>query len=173
MKLKLQYVWGTAVLLALGIIVLAAAVGLFLMMIRIAESDSGPPQRLAGTDHRLRPDMGSTALPVAVPRLSTVPSAKPRPVHVSRSLVRSSTLNWDALAKCESGGHWNHHTTANHTADGIHWGGLQFDTPTWLSNGGGRFAPRADYATKAQQITIGEYLFARRGRQPWACGRYL
>jgi hypothetical protein len=72
------------------------------------------------------------------------------------------------VAQCESGGNW-----AINTGNG-YYGGLQFGTPTWLSNGGGAYAPRADLATKAQQIDIANRLYAARGAAPWPyCGRYL
>jgi resuscitation-promoting factor RpfB len=77
-------------------------------------------------------------------------------------------LNWDAVARCESGGNWS-----DNTGNG-YYGGLQFGTPTWLSNGGGAYAPRADLATKAQQIDIANHLYAARGAAPWpTCGTYL
>lgn len=74
------------------------------------------------------------------------------------------SVNWDAIARCESGGNWS-----INTGNGF-YGGLQFDSGTWLSNGGGAYAPRADLATKDQQIAIAERVYAARGLSPWACG---
>jgi uncharacterized protein YabE (DUF348 family) len=80
----------------------------------------------------------------------------------------SSGLNWDAVASCESGGNW-HIDTGN----GF-YGGLQFSYSTWLSNGGGAYAPRADLATREQQIAIANRLYAARGSSPWpVCGANL
>ncbi|WP_420121176.1 ubiquitin-like domain-containing protein [Nakamurella sp.] len=73
-------------------------------------------------------------------------------------------VNWDAIARCESGGNWSINTGNGY------YGGLQFDRGTWLSNGGGAYAPRADLATKDQQIAIAERVYAARGLSPWACG---
>jgi hypothetical protein len=73
-------------------------------------------------------------------------------------------VNWDAIAKCESTNNWSINTGNGY------YGGLQFDIGTWLSNGGGAYAPRADLATKDQQIAIAEKVYAARGLQPWACG---
>jgi hypothetical protein len=74
-------------------------------------------------------------------------------------------VNWDAIAKCESGGNWH-----INTGNGYH-GGLQFAPGTWQSNGGTQFAPRADQATKDQQIAVAERVRARRGLNPWpTCG---
>lgn len=75
----------------------------------------------------------------------------------------SAGHNWDAVAQCESGGNW-----ATNTGNG-YYGGLQFDIGTWLANGGGQYAPRADLATREQQIAVAETTYASRGMSPWAC----
>ena len=69
------------------------------------------------------------------------------------------------MAMCESSGKWDINT-GNGT-----YGGLQFETATWLSMGGGEFAPRADLATRAQQIEVAERLYAQQGLAPWHCAR--
>jgi uncharacterized protein YabE (DUF348 family) len=80
----------------------------------------------------------------------------------------SSGLNWDAVAACESGGNW-HINTGNG-----YYGGLQFDSGTWLSNGGGAYAPRADLASREQQIAVATRLYNARGASPWpVCGQRL
>jgi resuscitation-promoting factor RpfB len=79
-----------------------------------------------------------------------------------------SGLNWDAVANCESGGNWH-----INTGNGF-YGGLQFDYSTWLSNGGGAYASRADLATREQQIAVATRLYNARGSSPWpVCGAYL
>ncbi|MEP6599305.1 MAG: transglycosylase family protein, partial [Actinomycetota bacterium] len=79
-----------------------------------------------------------------------------------------SGLNWDAVAACESGGNWS----AN-TGNG-YYGGLQFDSGTWLANGGGAYASRADLATREQQIAVATSLYNRAGSSPWpVCGSNL
>ncbi|MFF0610178.1 transglycosylase family protein [Nocardia tengchongensis] len=65
---------------------------------------------------------------------------------------------WDALAGCESNGNW-----AINTGNG-YYGGIQFDQGTWERQGGTRYAPRADLATREEQIAIAE---VTRGRQGW------
>lgn len=94
---------------------------------------------------------------------------KPAPKPVPRQVVRVSQGSvWDALAMCESGGRWN-----INTGNGF-YGGIQFDIGTWLSNGGGAFAARADLATREQQIAIASKVQANRGFAPWpACARKL
>ncbi|HEY7048110.1 MAG TPA: transglycosylase family protein [Jatrophihabitantaceae bacterium] len=80
----------------------------------------------------------------------------------------TSGLNWDAVAQCESGGNWH-----INTGNGF-YGGLQFDYSTWLSNGGGAYAPRADLASREQQIAVANRLYAARGSSPWpVCGANL
>jgi uncharacterized protein YabE (DUF348 family) len=80
----------------------------------------------------------------------------------------SNGLNWDAVAQCESGGNWH-----INTGNGF-YGGLQFDYSTWLANGGGAYAPRADLASREQQIAVATRLYNARGSSPWpVCGRYL
>ncbi|MEV6070226.1 transglycosylase family protein [Nocardia sp. NPDC052001] len=71
---------------------------------------------------------------------------------------------WDALAKCESTGNW-----AINTGNG-YYGGIQFDQSTWERQGGTRYAPRADLATREEQIAIAEVTRARQGWGAWpAC----
>ena len=80
----------------------------------------------------------------------------------------TSGLNWDAVAACESGGNWH-----INTGNGF-YGGLQFDSGTWLANGGGAYASRADLATREQQIAVANRLYAARGSSPWpVCGSNL
>jgi hypothetical protein len=75
---------------------------------------------------------------------------------------------WDRLAQCESGQRW-----AANTGNG-YFGGIQFDFGTWLRNGGGQFAPRADLASRAQQILIGQTTLARQGWGAWPyCSRVI
>lgn len=86
------------------------------------------------------------------------------PIHSSAVKHISNGSMWDRIAKCESGNNW-HINTGNG-----YYGGLQFDIGTWLSAGGGQYAPRADLATREQQITIASRVYASRGLQPWSCG---
>jgi uncharacterized protein YabE (DUF348 family) len=80
----------------------------------------------------------------------------------------TSGLNWDAVANCESGGNWH-----INTGNGF-YGGLQFDYSTWLANGGGQYASRADLASREQQIAVANRVYAARGSSPWpVCGQYL
>ncbi|MBT2471515.1 transglycosylase family protein [Streptomyces sp. ISL-66] len=73
--------------------------------------------------------------------------------------------NWDAIARCESSGNWR----AN-TGNG-HYGGLQFTQSSWKAAGGRKYAPRADLATKAQQIATARRLAKIQGMGAWTCAR--
>jgi uncharacterized protein YabE (DUF348 family) len=70
---------------------------------------------------------------------------------------------WDKIAQCESGGNW-----AINTGNG-YYGGLQFDSGSWLANGGGAYAPRADQASREQQIAVANTYYAKAGLSPWGC----
>ncbi|MFE6052923.1 transglycosylase family protein [Kitasatospora sp. NPDC056446] len=73
--------------------------------------------------------------------------------------------DWDGVAACESSGNWRVNSGNGY------YGGLQFDQPTWRENGGLGYAPRADLATRDQQIAVAERLAGRRGLSPWpVCG---
>ncbi|MEU8943129.1 transglycosylase family protein [Streptomyces goshikiensis] len=72
---------------------------------------------------------------------------------------------WDAIARCESGGNWR----AN-TGNG-HYGGLQFTQSSWKAAGGRKYAPRADLATKAEQIATARRLAEIQGMGAWTCAR--
>ncbi len=70
---------------------------------------------------------------------------------------------WDRIAQCESGGNWSINTGNGY------YGGLQVATASWLANGGDDFAPRADLASRAEQITIANRYYAKAGLSPWGC----
>jgi resuscitation-promoting factor RpfA len=75
---------------------------------------------------------------------------------------------WDRLAQCESSGNW-----AINSGNGF-YGGLQFLPATWDGFGGGAFAPRADLASREQQIIVAERVLARQGWGAWPeCSRKL
>ncbi|MFJ6623373.1 transglycosylase family protein [Kitasatospora sp. NPDC091335] len=75
------------------------------------------------------------------------------------------SYDWDRVAACESSGNWRINTGNGY------YGGLQFDQPTWRENGGLGYAPRADLATREQQIAVAQHLADRRGLSPWpVCG---
>jgi hypothetical protein len=73
---------------------------------------------------------------------------------------------WDRVAECESSGNWS-----INTGNGF-YGGLQFSYSTWQAFGGQRYAPTADRATKAQQITVAKKVLQVQGPGAWPhCSR--
>nr|WP_179723128.1 transglycosylase family protein [Petropleomorpha daqingensis] len=97
----------------------------------------------------------------------TAPAPQAAP-PVSPPSPPSGGHDWDAVARCESGGNW-----AINTGNG-YYGGLQFSQSTWNSFGGGAYAPRADLATKSEQITVAERVLDVQGPGAWpTCGRNL
>ncbi|MDJ0360468.1 resuscitation-promoting factor [Rhodococcus sp. H29-C3] len=71
---------------------------------------------------------------------------------------------WDALAQCEATGNW-----AINTGNGF-FGGVQFDQNTWERQGGLKYAPRADLASREEQIAIASVTQKSQGWGAWpAC----
>ncbi|MFI9000545.1 transglycosylase family protein [Streptomyces sp. NPDC053541] len=71
---------------------------------------------------------------------------------------------WDKLASCESSSNWQINTGNGY------FGGLQFSQSTWERYGGTHYAPRADLASKDQQIEIAERVLKGQGPGAWpAC----
>ncbi len=89
----------------------------------------------------------------AVVRVGAKPGTEVPPV--------SDGTIWDSLAGCEAGGNW-----AINTGNGF-FGGVQFDQGTWEANGGLRYAPRADLATREEQIAIADVTRQRQGWGAW------
>jgi resuscitation-promoting factor RpfC len=76
--------------------------------------------------------------------------------------ARADTMNWDAVAQCESGGNW-----AANTGNGA-YGGLQFKPSTWSSNGG---YGSPSMASREEQIRVAENVLASQGPGAWpTCG---
>ncbi|MGI5453607.1 transglycosylase family protein [Streptomyces sp. CA-249302] len=70
------------------------------------------------------------------------------------------------IAECESSGRWD-----VDTGNGF-YGGLQFWPSTWEEFGGLKYAPRADLATREQQIAVAREVLAVQGWEAWpSCSR--
>jgi resuscitation-promoting factor RpfB len=89
----------------------------------------------------------------SVVRVGTKPGTELPPV--------SDGSIWDSIAGCEAGGNW-----AINTGNG-YYGGVQFDQGTWERNGGLRFAPRADMASREEQIAVAQVTQSRQGWGAW------
>lgn len=137
--------------------------------------------------HDGRPDSGrdvpASALALLLLDSPAVPAqpgeggpGRPMPPHADRSRAlqpkRSGardSLNWRALALCESSGNPR---AVSH--GGRYRGAFQMTAGFWRTYGGLRFAARPDLATYAEQLVVAKHGYAARGRAPWpTCGSRL
>ena len=85
------------------------------------------------------------------------------PMVATQAMANADSVNWDAIAACESGGNW-----AINTGNG-YYGGLQFSMGTWRSNGG---SGSPHNASRAEQIRVAENVLRSQGIGAWpTCGR--
>lgn len=81
----------------------------------------------------------------------------------SASVPVAYSVNWDAIAQCESGGNWSINTGNGY------YGGLQFTAGTWRANGGSGSAANA---SREEQIRVAENVLRSQGIRAWpVCGR--
>ncbi|MFE7663326.1 transglycosylase family protein [Streptomyces celluloflavus] len=85
------------------------------------------------------------------------------PMMGATSASAASVATWEKVAQCESSGNWSINTGNGY------YGGLQFSNSSWAAAGGTKYAPRADLATKSQQIAVAEKLLAMQGPGAWGC----
>lgn len=82
---------------------------------------------------------------------------------LSAGTASADSVNWEAIAQCESGGNWGINTGNGH------YGGLQFSPATWTSNGG---VGNPAHASRADQIRVAENVLAKQGIGAWpTCGK--
>src|ERR1700751_2298484 len=103
-----------------------------------------PKLRRASKTTRIATLAGIATAALTIPVLSAPPG------------TAASPAPWDRVAQCESSGNWSNHNSGGNG----HYGGLQFSPSSWAAAGGLKFAPRADHATKDQQITVANKLLA-------------
>jgi hypothetical protein len=98
-------------------------------------------------------------------------AAAPKPTsQAQQTSIRTgaSGVNWDAVARCESGGQWNHGLVTNHV--GTFSGGLMIMQQAWRQFGGTQFASYAGGASRAEQIIVAERIAAKVGAaRAWQC----
>jgi hypothetical protein len=74
----------------------------------------------------------------------------------------ADSVNWNAIAQCESGGNWGINSGNGH------YGGLQFKPATWNANGG---VGSPAQASRAEQIRVAENVLRSQGLGAWPkCG---
>jgi resuscitation-promoting factor RpfC len=84
------------------------------------------------------------------------------PMALSAAAAHADTVNWDAIAQCESGGNWS-----TNTGNGA-YGGLQFKQATWNANGG---VGNPASASREEQIRVAENVLRTEGLSAWPkCG---
>jgi hypothetical protein len=87
----------------------------------------------------------------------------PPPAPEAPPAHKAYSVNWDAIAACESGGNWG-----ISTGNGFS-GGLQFTASTWRANGG---SGSAQNASREEQIRVAENILHSQGIGAWpVCGR--
>lgn len=90
----------------------------------------------------------------------------PNPVRPASAPVAASGVDWDAVAKCESGGNWGINTGNSYE------GGVQFLNSTWRSVKTADDPPHAYQASREAQIAAADRLLARSGIGQWpVCGK--
>ncbi|MDH6223243.1 transglycosylase family protein [Streptomyces sp. MJP52] len=83
------------------------------------------------------------------------------PLMGAGSAEAADASTWDRVAACEASGDWDVNTGNGY------YGGLQFSQSTWESFGGRAYAPRADQATRAEQIAVAEKVLKVQGPGAW------
>ncbi len=118
-----------------------------------APADAAAPAAPAGLDANVAPSVPDA--PAPAPQAAETPAAPPARTTYS--------VNWDAIAQCESGGNWGINTGNGYL------GGLQFTSGTWHANGGSG-SPAG--ASREEQIRVAENVLRTQGIGAWpVCGR--
>jgi LysM repeat protein len=98
-----------------------------------------------------------------IARVAVAGIAVGTPLAIAATPAQASSVNWDAIAQCESGGNWS-----TNTGNGF-YGGLQFTLSTWKAYGG---TGSPQYASRDQQIAVAERVLAGQGIGAWpVCGQ--
>jgi resuscitation-promoting factor RpfE len=85
------------------------------------------------------------------------------PMALVTGTANADSVDWDAVAACESGGNWGINTGNGY------YGGLQFSLGTWKSNGG---SGSPHNASREEQIRVAENVLDSQGIGAWpVCGQ--
>ncbi|MYU24902.1 transglycosylase family protein [Streptomyces sp. SID8352] len=115
----------------------------------------------SGKGKHRRPSKATRVIAVA----GVTGAAVAAPLMAAGNASAATAAEWDAVARCESGGNWSINTGNGY------YGGLQFSASTWAAYGGTQYAATANQASKAQQIAIAEKVLAGQGKGAWpVCG---
>jgi resuscitation-promoting factor RpfE len=130
----------------------------------LAPVDVPPVAEPAGFDPNVPPAPAPDAPPPAPVGFdpNVPPPADAAPIEAPPA-PKAYSVNWDAIAQCESGGNWG-----INTGNGFS-GGLQFTASTWRANGG---SGSAQGASREEQIRVAENVLHSQGIGAWpVCGR--
>jgi hypothetical protein len=127
--------------------------------------DAPPPPQPVGFDPNVPPPPPApdAAPPPPAPADFDPNPPPPPPAPEAPPVHKAYSVNWDAIARCESGGNWG-----INTGNGFS-GGLQFTASTWRANGG---SGSAQNASREEQIRVAENVLHSQGIGAWpVCGR--
>lgn len=97
-----------------------------------------------------------------IARVAVAGLAVGAPLSIAATPAQADSVNWDAIAQCESSGNW-----AANTGNG-YYGGLQFTDSTWQAYGGSGSAANA---SRSEQIAVAERVLDGQGIGAWpVCG---
>jgi hypothetical protein len=116
---------------------------------------------LSGNGRHRRPRQAPALLVAA----GVTGSAIAIPLLGATGASAATGTTWDQVANCETDGSWS-----ADSGDG-HYGGLHIAQEDWEQYGGLDYAPRADQASRSQQIAVAEKILADQGVGYWStCG---
>lgn len=105
--------------------------------------------------------VGTKAKPAPAPKAAAAPASAP-----AAASAASGSLNWAALARCESGGRVD-----AVSSNGMYYGLYQFSLSTWRAMGGSGLPSQA---SAAEQTARAQALYDRSGAGQWpVCGKNL
>ncbi|NUQ98447.1 MAG: LysM peptidoglycan-binding domain-containing protein [Streptomyces sp.] len=108
---------------------------------------------LSGNGRHRRPRQAPAILVAA----GVTGSAIAIPLFAAGGASAADGTTWDKVAQCETGGSWS-----ENSGNGL-YGGLKLTQENWEKYGGLDYAPRADLASRNQQIAVAEKLLDDQG----------
>ncbi|MEV6947739.1 transglycosylase family protein [Streptomyces sp. NPDC051172] len=108
---------------------------------------------LSGNGRHRRPRQAPALLVAA----GVTGSAIAIPLFAAGGASAADGTTWDKVAQCETGGSWS-----ENSGNGF-YGGLKLTQENWEKYGGLDYAPRADLASRNQQIAVAEKLLDDQG----------
>ncbi|WP_019815773.1 transglycosylase family protein [Saccharomonospora saliphila] len=97
-----------------------------------------------------------------IARVAVAGIAVGAPLSLAVTPAQADSVNWDAIAECESGGDWSINTGNGY------YGGLQFKLSTWQAYGG---TGMPHESSRSEQIAVAERVLDGQGIGAWpVCG---